>query len=103
MTGWKVSELGEPAQVMRLLDLSVPQPEAGQLLVRVVGAAANFPDVLMRRGLDGLCKLVADGTVRPLVSERLALEEVADGLQRLAGGLQRLADGATVGRVAYVP
>jgi NADPH:quinone reductase len=36
---------------MRLVDVTVPQPEAGQLLVRVLGAAANFPDVLMCRGL----------------------------------------------------
>jgi NADPH2:quinone reductase len=33
--------------------------------------------------------------IKPLVSERLALDAVADGLQRLA-------DGTTVGRVAYV-
>jgi NADPH:quinone reductase len=48
---WKVSELGEPAQVMSLVDMTVPPPGAGQLLVRVLGAAANFPDVLMCRGL----------------------------------------------------
>ena len=51
MKGWKVSELGEPAAVMRLVDLTVPQPGPGQLLVRVLGAPANFPDVLMCRGL----------------------------------------------------
>jgi len=48
---WTVSALGEPAEVMRLVEVTVPQPEAGQLLVRVLGAAANFPDVLMCRGL----------------------------------------------------
>jgi NADPH2:quinone reductase len=48
---WRVSELGEPGQVMSLDEVPVPQPEAGQLLVRVLGAAANFPDVLMCRGL----------------------------------------------------
>jgi NADPH2:quinone reductase len=50
---------------------------------------------LVRQCHDELCKLVADGLVRPLVSERLPLDAVADGLQRLA-------DGTTVGRVAYV-
>jgi NADPH2:quinone reductase len=50
---------------------------------------------LVRLCHDELCKLVADGVARPLVSERLALEAVADGLARLA-------DGTTVGRVAYV-
>ncbi|MFF4888826.1 NADPH:quinone oxidoreductase family protein [Micromonospora chersina] len=43
-----------------------------------------------------LTALADRGAVRPLVSERLPLDEVA-------AGVQRLADGATVGRVAYVP
>jgi NADPH2:quinone reductase len=48
---WRVTELGEPCKVMSLDEVSVPEPAAGQLLVRVLGAAANFPDVLMCRGL----------------------------------------------------
>jgi NADPH2:quinone reductase len=50
---------------------------------------------LVRLCHDELSKLVAQGVARPLVSERLTLEAVADGIQRLA-------DGTTVGRVAYV-
>jgi len=48
---WRVSELGEPRDAMRLEEVPNPQPDTGQLLVRVLGAAANFPDVLMCRGL----------------------------------------------------
>jgi len=48
---WRVSELGEPRHAMNLDDVPDPHPDAGQLLVRVLGAAANFPDVLMCRGL----------------------------------------------------
>ena len=51
MRAWRVSELGEPRHAMSLDDVPDPQPDAGQLLVRVLGAAANFPDVLMCRGL----------------------------------------------------
>ena len=51
MKAWRVSELGEPRHVMSLDEVPDPQPGAGQLLVRVLGAAANFPDVLMCRGL----------------------------------------------------
>lgn len=40
-------------------------------------------------------KLVADGAIAPLVSERVALADVP-------AALQRLADGDTVGRVTYV-
>ncbi len=51
MKAWRVHELGEPRHVMSLDDVPDPQPDAGQLLVRVLAAAANFPDVLMCRGL----------------------------------------------------
>jgi NADPH2:quinone reductase len=43
-----------------------------------------------------LTAMVADGAIRPLVSERLGLGEVP-------AGLQRLADGGTVGRIVFVP
>jgi NADPH:quinone reductase len=47
---WQVHELGEPRDVLRLAEVPDPEPAPGQLLVRVLGAAANFPDVLMCRG-----------------------------------------------------
>jgi NADPH:quinone reductase len=47
---WQVHELGEPRDVLRLADIPEPEPGPGQVLVRVRGAAANFPDVLMCRG-----------------------------------------------------
>ena len=43
-----------------------------------------------------LGKLVGDGLIRPLIGERLGLEDVADGVQRLA-------DGSTVGRIVFTP
>lgn len=51
MRAWRVAELGEPATVMRLVDVAEPEPAAGQVVVRVLAAAANFPDVLLCRGL----------------------------------------------------
>ncbi|MFE4463442.1 zinc-binding dehydrogenase, partial [Nocardia tengchongensis] len=51
MLAWRVHELGEPATVMRLETVPRPDPGPGHLVVRVTGAAANFPDVLMCRGL----------------------------------------------------
>jgi NADPH2:quinone reductase len=50
MRAWQVTELGEPADVLALAEVPDPEPGPGQLLVRVLGAAANFPDVLMCRG-----------------------------------------------------
>ena len=51
MRTWRVSELGQPRHAMSLDEVPDPQPGAGQLLVRVLGAAANFADVLICRGL----------------------------------------------------
>ncbi|SHG22373.1 NADPH:quinone oxidoreductase family protein [Geodermatophilus nigrescens] len=50
MRAWRVHELGEPADVLRLEDVERPVPGEGQLLVRVRAAAVNFPDVLMAQG-----------------------------------------------------
>ncbi len=51
MKAWRVHELGEPSAALRLEDVQRPEPGPRQVVVRVVGAAANFPDVLMCRGL----------------------------------------------------
>jgi NADPH:quinone reductase len=50
MKAWRVHELGEPIDVLRLEDVPEPQPSEGQLRVRVRAAATNFPDALMCRG-----------------------------------------------------
>ena len=50
MKAWQVFEHGEPAEVLRLSELEMPEPGPGQLLVRVRAAALNFPDVLLCRG-----------------------------------------------------
>jgi NADPH:quinone reductase len=50
MRAWRVAELGEPGDVLRLVDVAEPQPGRGQLVVRVLACPANFPDVLMCRG-----------------------------------------------------
>jgi NADPH2:quinone reductase len=47
---WQVRELGEPRDVLTLAEVPDPEPGPGQLLVRVLGAATNFPDILMCRG-----------------------------------------------------
>jgi NADPH2:quinone reductase len=50
MKAWQVAEHGEPEDVLRLVDVDVPEPGPGQLLVKVKAAALNFPDVLLCRG-----------------------------------------------------
>jgi NADPH2:quinone reductase len=50
MRAWQIYQLGEPREALRLAEIPDPEPAAGQVLVRVLGAAANFPDVLMCQG-----------------------------------------------------
>jgi NADPH:quinone reductase len=47
---WQVTRHGEPEEVLELAEVPRPSPGPGQLLVRVLAAAANFPDVLLCRG-----------------------------------------------------
>jgi NADPH2:quinone reductase len=47
---WQVTQHGEPEEVLELADIARPEPGPGQILVRVLAAAANFPDVLLCRG-----------------------------------------------------
>jgi NADPH2:quinone reductase len=47
---WQLRSYGEPQDVLELAEIPRPEPGPGQLLVRVLAAAANFPDVLLCRG-----------------------------------------------------
>ena len=48
MRAWQLSELGEPVDVLRLVEVEVPAPPPGFVTVRTLATAANFPDVLPR-------------------------------------------------------
>ncbi len=50
MQAWRATELGQPRDVLHQVQVPVPEPGPGQVAVRVLGAALNFPDVLMCRG-----------------------------------------------------
>ena len=50
MKAWQVSRYGEPEDVLEMAEVPRPVPGSGQLLVKVLAAAANFPDVLLCRG-----------------------------------------------------
>jgi NADPH2:quinone reductase len=50
MRAWRVYELGEPNDVLRLEDVPSPVPGPSEVLLDVAAASLNFPDVLMCRG-----------------------------------------------------
>ncbi len=49
MTAIEISEPGGP-EVLRPVDRSVPTPRAGEVLIRVVAAGVNRPDIMQRQG-----------------------------------------------------
>ena len=51
MRAWQISTLGEPDDVMTLVEAPTPEVRPGHVLVDVLATALNFPDVLMARGL----------------------------------------------------
>ncbi|MGR6520332.1 zinc-binding dehydrogenase (plasmid) [Rhodococcus erythropolis] len=50
MSAWAFASHGEPTDVLEVMDLPVPAPAAGQVLVAVDAAAVNFSDALIIRG-----------------------------------------------------
>src|SRR5580704_15984071 len=50
MTAIEIAEPGPP-QVLRAVTRAVPQPAAGEVLIRITAAGVNRPDVLQRKGL----------------------------------------------------
>src|SRR5271169_877954 len=50
MRAWQVQGAGEPIDVLRPVELAVPDPGPGQIRVRVTAAGIGLPDVLMCRG-----------------------------------------------------
>src|SRR6202040_4470835 len=50
MTAVEIPKPGPP-QVLRAVERPVPEPGAGEVLIRVAAAGVNRPDVLQRKGL----------------------------------------------------
>jgi NADPH2:quinone reductase len=89
MRAWQVTELGEPRDVLELVEVPDPVPAPGQLVVRVLASPANFPDVLMCRGLYQVRPDLPFTPGVELCGEVVALGEDVDGLavgNRVLGG-----------------
>lgn len=50
MKAWRVHQTGQPREAMRLDEVAIPEPGAGEVLLRVRAANVNFPDALLCRG-----------------------------------------------------
>ncbi|RHW24758.1 NADPH:quinone oxidoreductase family protein [Nocardioides immobilis] len=89
MRAWQVAGLGEPADVMTLVEIADPEPGPRQLVVRVLASPANFPDALMCRGLYQVRPDLPFTPGVELCGEVLALGPDVDGFavgDRVVGG-----------------
>ncbi|MBW2312715.1 MAG: NADPH:quinone oxidoreductase family protein [Deltaproteobacteria bacterium] len=50
MKAWRIEQHGAPSEALALVELPAPEPAAGQLRVRVAGAALNWNDIDACRG-----------------------------------------------------
>jgi NADPH:quinone reductase len=82
----RVAELGDPADVLTLVELPSPEPGPGEVRVRVEACALNFPDILLCQGkyqvkpalpftpgieVAGVVTAVGDGVTRAAVGDRV--------------------------------
>ena len=50
MRAWRVTELGEPKDALKLEEVEDPEPSPGEVVVEVEAAGLNFFDILLCRG-----------------------------------------------------
>ncbi|MGX7729878.1 NADPH:quinone oxidoreductase family protein [Rhodococcus sp. 2H158] len=82
---------------------TIPQPALNHALIKnysIIGLHWGLYRQYNRAAIEAcheeLCRLADDGSIKPLISERLSLDDVADGVARLG-------DGHTVGRLVFQP
>src|SRR5688572_13476191 len=100
MRSWRVHELGEPADVMRLEVVPDPEPRPGDVLLDVEAVGLNFPDLLQVRGgyqvkpdlpftpggeVVGVVRSVGEGVDAARVGERVLIMAPGGLAERAAG------------------
>ncbi|HEX2217874.1 MAG TPA: quinone oxidoreductase [Gemmatimonadales bacterium] len=95
MKAIRVHATGGP-EVLRLEDLPVPVPAAGQVLIRVEAAGVNFVDVYHRTGLYPLPLPLTPGREAAGVVER-----AGDGVTRLKAGDRVVSESVIGGYAEY--
>jgi NADPH2:quinone reductase len=79
MKAWQVTRNAEPREALRQAEVEVPSPGPGQLLVRVIASALNFPDVMLCLGIYQIRPPLPFTPGVELCGEIAALGEGVDG------------------------
>ncbi|GAA0711071.1 NADPH:quinone oxidoreductase family protein [Dactylosporangium roseum] len=82
MRAWQVTGLGQPRDVLKVVDVARPEPGPGQLVVRVRATAASFPDAMMCRGEHQLRPPLPFTPGLEVCGEVVAIGEGVEGCQK---------------------
>ncbi|WP_297081519.1 NADPH:quinone oxidoreductase family protein [uncultured Demequina sp.] len=80
MRAWRVTTLGEPSEALQLDEIETPQPGPGEVLIRTRAVSANFPDVLLCRGLYQVRPELPFSPGIELVGDVVALGDGVEGM-----------------------
>jgi len=121
MKRWLVRALGEPSQVMELVEVEPPVPGPGEVTLDVKAVGLNFPDLLQIRGgyqvkpplpytpgaeIGGVVAAVGDGVSSLDVGDRvvwMGRGGLADRVTAPAGGPIRIAESMPFDKVVSIP
>jgi NADPH2:quinone reductase len=118
---WRLQELGEPADQLRLVDEEPPAPGPGEVLVDVEAVGLAFPDVLQCRGIyqvktrpgftpggevAGTIRELGDGVTGLDVGQRVVFlggGGLAEQLRHPAAAVFPVPDGVSPEKAAAIP
>ena len=117
---WRLQELGEPLEQLRLTDEAPPEPGPGTVAVQVEAVGLAFPDVLMCRGMyqvkvgpgftpggetAGVVSAVGDGVDGLDVGQRVVFTGggLAETVVVPASGAFAVPDGVEAAKAAAIP
>jgi len=121
MRRWQVRELGNPKDVMELVEVDTPTPKPGQVLIDVKAIGLNFPDLLQIRGgyqvkpplpytpgaeIGGVVSALGEGVTNLNVGDRVVWmghSGLADQVVAPADAPMRIADSMPFDKVVSIP
>ena len=118
---WRLQELGEPADQLRLVEEEAPRPAPGQVLIDIEAVGLAFPDVLQCRGIyqvktapghtpggesAGTIAALGEGVEGLQVGQRVVFlggGGLAEQVTHLAAAVFPVPDGVTAETAAAIP
>jgi len=75
-----------PPGVLQCLDVPIPEPKAGEVLIRAHAIGVGIPDTLIRAGMRAVIDMLAAGKLHPRIHAVLPLDEARRAHEMLERG-----------------